>query len=163
MVAIPAAELQWQNLPEAPTLPRPRRSGYAPVNGIKIWYAVFGSGEPVIMLHGGLGNSDYWGYQVPVLAKRHQVIVMDSRGHGRSTRDERPFGYDLMAQDVIGLMDFLKIRTAAIVGGATGQSLASISQFTPLRGLASFLPLPLTPIQAARRILPKAPCSKRTS
>jgi pimeloyl-ACP methyl ester carboxylesterase len=62
-------------------LPETDRSGYAPVNGIKIWYALFGSGEPIILLHGGVANSNYWGNQVPVLAKYYQVIVMDSRGH----------------------------------------------------------------------------------
>jgi pimeloyl-ACP methyl ester carboxylesterase len=90
------------------------------VNGVRIWYAVFGRGSPVILLHGGLANSDYWGYQVPVLAKHYRVIVMDSRGHGRSTRDSRPFGYDLMASDVTSLMDFLKIRKAAIIGWSDG-------------------------------------------
>src|SRR5437667_17169 len=104
-----APEPQWQILPHTPTLPQAQRSGYAPVNGIKIWYAIFGHGEPVIMLHGGLANSDYWGYQVPVLARKYRVIAMDSRGHGRSTRDDRSFGYDLMAGDVVGLMNFLKI------------------------------------------------------
>ena len=48
----------------------------------------FGNGEPVILLHGGLANSNYWGNQVPALAKHYRVIVMDSRGHGRSTRNE---------------------------------------------------------------------------
>ena len=77
----------WLTLPATPTLPTPEHCGTAPVNGIKIWYAEFGRGEPVILLHGGLANADYWGNQVPVLAQAHQVIVMDSRGHGRSTRD----------------------------------------------------------------------------
>jgi pimeloyl-ACP methyl ester carboxylesterase len=95
-------------------------SGYAAVNGIQIWYAVFGQGEPVLLLHGGLANANYWGNQVPVLAKRYRVVVMDSRGHGRSTRNEHPFGYDLMASDVLGLMDFLKISKAAIVGWSDG-------------------------------------------
>src|ERR1700733_6912714 len=110
----------WERLPETPALHNAKRSGYAPINGVRIWYAIFGSGEPVIMLHGGLANSNYWGYQVPVLAKQYQVIVMDSRGHGRSTRDETPYSYHLMAMDVIGLMDFLKIRKAAIVGWSDG-------------------------------------------
>jgi len=90
------------------------------VNGIKIWYAVYGHGQPVILLHGGLANSNYWGNQVPALAKHYQVIVMDSRGHGRSTRNEQPYGYDLMASDVVGLMDFLKIQKAAVVGWSDG-------------------------------------------
>jgi pimeloyl-ACP methyl ester carboxylesterase len=114
------AEAQWLTLPPTPVLPNADRSGYAPINGIKIWYAMFGQGEPVILLHGGLVNSNYWGNQVPVLAKYYQVIVMDSRGHGRSSRDERPFSYELMASDVIGLMDYLEIRKVAIVGWSDG-------------------------------------------
>jgi pimeloyl-ACP methyl ester carboxylesterase len=114
------AEPQWEKLPPTPTLPKAEHSGYAPVNGIKIWYAEFGQGEPVILLHGGLANSNYWGDQVPVLAKHYRVIVMDSRGHGRSTRNEQPYGYDLMASDVIALMDYLKIEKAAIVGWSDG-------------------------------------------
>jgi pimeloyl-ACP methyl ester carboxylesterase len=111
---------QWLTLPPTPTLPASTQSGYAAVNGIKIWYAVFGQGKPVILLHGGLGNSNYWGNQVPELAKHYQVIVMDSRGHGRSTRNDEPYGYDLMASDVIGLLDYLKIQKVALVGWSDG-------------------------------------------
>ncbi len=114
------AEPQWLTLPPTPTLPAPHESGLAPVDGIKIWYATFGNGEPVILLHGGLANSNYWGHQVRALEPHYRVVVMDSRGHGRSTRDQRPFGYDLMADDVIGLMDFLKIPKTAIVGWSDG-------------------------------------------
>jgi len=110
----------WQTLPPTPTLPEAVKSGHAAVNDVRIWYAVFGHGDPVILLHGGLANSNYWGHQVPVLAKRYRVIVIDSRGHGRSTRSQQPFGYDLMASDVVGLMDFLKIRKAAIIGWSDG-------------------------------------------
>jgi pimeloyl-ACP methyl ester carboxylesterase len=111
---------RWLTLPPTPALPTPDGSGYAPVNGIKIWHAVFGKGEPVVLLHGGLANADYWGLQVAALATDYQVIVMDSRGHGRSTRDNRPYGYDLMADDVVGLLDFLSIRQAAIAGWSDG-------------------------------------------
>jgi pimeloyl-ACP methyl ester carboxylesterase len=114
------AEPQWMTLPPTPVLPNTDRSGYAPISGIKIWYAMFGRGEPVILLHGGLSNSNYWGNQVPVLAKYYQVTVMDSRGQGRSSRDGQPFSYELMAADVIGLMDYLKIQKAAIVGWSDG-------------------------------------------
>jgi pimeloyl-ACP methyl ester carboxylesterase len=114
------ADPQWMSLPPTPTLPHAARQGYAPVNGIRIWYEEFGKGEPVILLHGGLANVNYWGKQVPALAKRYRVIVMDSRGHGRSTRDARPYGYDLMASDVLALMDYLKIDKAAIVGWSDG-------------------------------------------
>jgi pimeloyl-ACP methyl ester carboxylesterase len=118
--AAAAGDPQWMQLPPTPTLPQADESGYQPVNGIKIWYASFGKGETVILLHGGLGNSAYWGNQVPVLAQHYRVVVMDSRGHGRSTRDSRPYGYDLMADDVVGLMDALKIDKAAIVGWSDG-------------------------------------------
>ena len=120
IVAARSAEPLWLTLPATPLLPTPPRSGYAPVNGIKIWYAEFGEGEPVILLHGGLANANYWGNQVPVLAKNYLVVVMDSRGHGRSIRNSEPFGYDLMASDVMGLMDFLKIPKAAIIGWSDG-------------------------------------------
>jgi len=119
--AAPArAEYPWMRLPPTPTLPKAERSGLAPINGIRIWYATFGHGEPVILLHGGLANANYWGLQVRALEPRYEVIVMDSRGHGRSSRDAAPFGYDLMASDVIGLMDYLHLRKAAIVGWSDG-------------------------------------------
>ena len=110
----------WERLPPTPSLPKAEHSGIAAVNGIRLWYAVFGRGDPVIMVHGGLANSDYWGLQVPVLAQHYQVIVLDSRGHGRSTRTAAPIGYDVMASDVLALMDALHIRKAALVGWSDG-------------------------------------------
>ncbi len=126
VLASPAAraEPQWLTLPPTPSLPKAGQSGYAAVNGVKIWYATFGPssarGEPVILLHGGLANANYWGNQVRALQAHYRVIVMDSRGHGRSTRNAEPYGYDLMAGDVVALMDFLKIPKAAIVGWSDG-------------------------------------------
>jgi pimeloyl-ACP methyl ester carboxylesterase len=114
------AEPQWLTLPPTPSLPAVEKGGYASINGIKIWYAVFGSGAPVILLHGGLANANYWGELVPALASRYRVVVMDSRGHGRSSRDAQPYGYDLMASDVLALMDFLGIDKAALVGWSDG-------------------------------------------
>ena len=111
---------QWLTLPATPTLPSAAQSGLAPVNGIKIWYASFGRGEPVLLIHGGLANSNYWGHQVRALLKHYRVVVMDSRGHGRSSRNEQPYGYDLMASDVLALMDHLGIKKAAIVGWSDG-------------------------------------------
>jgi len=108
---------------DAPADAKPAETGgerLCPGNGIRVWYAEFGRGEPVLLLHGGLANSNYWGNQVPALAESYRVIVVDSRGHGRSTHDERPYGYDLMASDVLGLMDFLKLPKAAVVGWSDG-------------------------------------------
>lgn len=90
-------------------------------DGISIWYASYGTGTPVILLHGGLGNSCNWAYQVPALIDAgHRVIVIDSRGHGRSTRDTRPYSYELMASDVLAVMDRLEIAKAAIIGWSDG-------------------------------------------
>jgi pimeloyl-ACP methyl ester carboxylesterase len=120
LTAAARAEPQWLTLPPTPTLPQATKSGYAPVNGIKIWYAEFGTGAPVILLHGGLANSNYWGKLIPALAPHYRVVVMDSRGHGRSSRDDKPYGYDLMASDVVALMDYLKIDKAALIGWSDG-------------------------------------------
>ena len=96
------------------------QSGDVEARGISIHYAVIGHGPPVILLHGGLASSDYWGLQVPALAAHHTVILMDSRGHGRSTSDGRPFGYDLMADDVISLLDALDVARPDVVGWSDG-------------------------------------------
>lgn len=72
------------------------------------------------MLHGGLVSSDEWGFEVPLLLKMHKVIVVDSRGHGRSFLGDQPLGYNLMASDVLQLMDYLKIGKASIVGWSDG-------------------------------------------
>jgi pimeloyl-ACP methyl ester carboxylesterase len=115
---------RWLTLPPTPSLPAGGQNGTVEVNGASIWYAVFGPGDrgapPVVLLHGGLANSNYWGHQVPALSEKHQVIVIDSRGHGRSTRSAQPYGYELMASDVLGVMDKLGVKQAAIVGWSDG-------------------------------------------
>ncbi len=118
--AIAAAEETWKLLPRPAPLPHAVKSGYAAVNDIRMYYAIYGKGEPVILLHGGLANANYWGNQVPALAAKFKVIVAESRGHGRSTQSEQPFGYHLMASDVLALMDHLGIRKAALVGWSDG-------------------------------------------
>jgi pimeloyl-ACP methyl ester carboxylesterase len=121
LVALPAAATdRWETLPPTPAPIATDRTGEVEANGIRIHYAIYGQGSPVIFLHGGLANTDYWGNQVPAVAVHHTVILMDSRGHGRSMRDARPYGYDLMADDVVALMDVLKIPKADIVGWSDG-------------------------------------------
>jgi len=112
----------WKTLPAPAALPIPDQSGLAPVGDIQMWYAVFnrGGGNPVLLIHGGLENADTWGNQVAVLAMAHEVIIADSRGHGRSTRSDKPFGYQLMADDYIGLLDYLMIDKVALVGWSDG-------------------------------------------
>jgi pimeloyl-ACP methyl ester carboxylesterase len=114
-----AAE-RWQALPPTPAPVPGLHTGHAKLDGISLFYAETGHGSPVVVLHGGLANSDYLGNQVRALARHHLVVVVDSRGHGRSTRDDQPFGYDLMTDDVVGLLDTLKIKKADIVGWSDG-------------------------------------------
>jgi pimeloyl-ACP methyl ester carboxylesterase len=81
----------------------------------------------VILLHGGLGHSGNWGYQVPALVESgHRAVVIDSRGHGRSTRDTQPYSYELMASDVLAVMDKLNLDKAAFVGWSDGACIALI-------------------------------------
>ena len=120
-LATPAfAEDRWMTIPDAPAMPAPASTGMAPVNGIQMYYATYGAGDPVLLIHGGLGHADIWGAQVADLMQDHLVIVADSRGHGRSTRDAQPFGYDLMASDYVALLDFLKVDRVDLVGWSDG-------------------------------------------
>jgi pimeloyl-ACP methyl ester carboxylesterase len=119
-IPVVAQDEPWLQLPAYPPMPEAAQSGLADVNGIQVYYAVYGEGDPVILLHGGLGHSDVWGHQVSELSKTHQVITMDSRGHGRSTRNDERYTYELMASDVVALMDFLQIDKASLIGWSDG-------------------------------------------
>ncbi len=94
----------------------------ANINGVDIYYEVYGegNGNPVILLHSGLSNGDHFVNQIPALAEDHEVIVMDSRGHGRSSFDDTPISYEVMAADVLGLLDHLEIDKADLVGWSDG-------------------------------------------
>ena len=120
-------ELERFDAQGAPPLPTATDEGFVDCDGARIWYASFGAGSPVILLHGGLGHSGNWGKQVPdLIAAGHRVVVIDSRGHGRSTRDARPFSYDLMATDVLAVMDRAGIDCAALVGWSDGAIISLI-------------------------------------
>jgi pimeloyl-ACP methyl ester carboxylesterase len=112
----------WKTLPEVPPMLKADESGLAPVGDINLYYAIFNKegNDPVILLHGGMISSDYWGFEVPLLSKTHKVIIVDSRGHGRSTMSNLPLSFSLMASDILQLMDYLKIKKASIVGWSDG-------------------------------------------
>jgi pimeloyl-ACP methyl ester carboxylesterase len=110
----------WLTLPSTPDLPRPLRQGLAQVNGTSIFFAQFGKGPNVLLLHGGLASSNYWGNQINELAKNFAVTVMDTRGHGRSPLTSDALSYELFEKDVIALLDFLEISRAAVVGWSDG-------------------------------------------
>lgn len=111
----------------ATPLPPTADQGYMEHDGAHIWYASYGSGAPVILLHGGLGHSGNWGYQVPALVEHgYRAVLIDSRGHGRSTRDARPYSYELMAADVMAVMDTLQLEKAGLVGWSDGACTALV-------------------------------------
>lgn len=108
-------------------LPTAAEEGWVEHDSARIWYAAYGSGLPVVLLHGGLGHSGNWGYQVPALmGAGYQAVLVDSRGHGRSTRDSRPFSYERMASDVLAVLDFLRLDRAAVAGWSDGACIALI-------------------------------------
>ena len=111
----------------AAPLPVAVDQGYLEHQGAKIWYSTYGSGLPVFLLHGGLGHSGNWGYQVPALMySGYRVVLIDSRGHGRSTRDTQPFSYELMASDVLAVMDALHLERVSLVGWSDGACTALV-------------------------------------
>lgn len=94
---------------------------FAKINDIKIHYKVFGTGADVVfLLHGSMESMGNWDKQIPDLAKRYKVITLDNRGHGKSTFTDRKMDYALMSDDVLGLMNVLKIDSANIVGFGDG-------------------------------------------
>jgi pimeloyl-ACP methyl ester carboxylesterase len=115
---------QWQTLPPTPSLPAGTVGHRAMINGALLWYAEWGvtnKGVPVLLLHGGALNSNYFGYLIPALVKHgYRVIAMDSRGQGRSARGKGPITYHMMANDVLKLLDLLHARQVSLVGWSDG-------------------------------------------
>lgn len=99
--------------------------GYAPVNGLKIYYEVHGSGEPVVLLHGAfMAISGDWNDWIGELSKTRKVIAIEMQGHGRTADIERDITYEYLADDVAGVLDYLKIPVADIVGYSLGGGVA---------------------------------------
>lgn len=135
----------WETLPPTPKLPSPERTGKPLINGVNLWYGEYGvrnKGIPVVLLHGGFGNSAYFASLITFLSRNgYHVIAVDSRGQGRSGRSTQPTSYHLMAQDVVGLLDKLGVQKADVVGwsdgGCIGYDLA-INSPTRINRLFSF-------------------------
>jgi pimeloyl-ACP methyl ester carboxylesterase len=98
--------------------------GYAEVNGIKLYYEIHGSGQPIVLLHGGLMSSSLWGPTLPALAKNHQVIAVDLQAHGHTADIDRPFSTQAMGDDIAGLLNYLKIKKADVMGYSLGAGVA---------------------------------------
>jgi pimeloyl-ACP methyl ester carboxylesterase len=108
-------------------LPTAANEGYVENDGAQIWYSTYGAGIPIVLLHGGLGNSGNWGYQVSELIKHdYLTILIDSRGHGRSTCDNRPYTYKRMVSDLLAVLNHLQIDKAGLIGWSDGAVIALI-------------------------------------
>ncbi|OCA73399.1 alpha/beta fold hydrolase [Chryseobacterium arthrosphaerae] len=104
---------------------KPSDSGYAPVNGIKVYYEVYGEGRPVILLHGAFMTIDTnWGELIPELSKNRKVIAVELQGHGHSPYSDRKLSHTTLASDVAGVMDHLKVESADVVGYSFGGAIA---------------------------------------
>ena len=97
---------------------------YAEVNGINLYYETHGAGRPMILLHGGLMSGEMFGPILPSLAERHQVIVVDLQGHGRTADIDRPIDIRLMAGDIAALIDHLGLEKPDVVGYSLGGGVA---------------------------------------
>jgi pimeloyl-ACP methyl ester carboxylesterase len=97
---------------------------YAEVNGINLYFETHGAGRPMVLLHGGLGSGEMFGPILPTLSERHQVILVDLQGHGRTADIDRPIDVRLMADDIAALIDHLGLDRPDLVGYSLGGGVA---------------------------------------
>ena len=97
---------------------------YADVNGIRLYYEIHGEGKPLVLLHGGLGAIEMFGWNIPALAAKRQVIAIDLQGHGRTADIDRPLSVEYMADDVAALVRYLRLDRVDAVGYSLGGGVA---------------------------------------
>lgn len=103
----------------------PASSGYAPVNGAKVYYEVYGAGDPIVLLHGAFMTiNSNWSELIPILSKTRKVIALELDGHGHTPLSQRPLNHQTMASDVASVMKYLKIDSADILGYSYGGTIA---------------------------------------
>ncbi|PWT70434.1 MAG: alpha/beta hydrolase [Bacteroidetes bacterium] len=102
----------------------PYKSGYAPVNGLKLYYEIYGNGKPMILMHGAFGAIDMFAPILPILSEKRQVIAVDLQGHGRTADIDRPLSAEGMADDMAALLKYLNIDKADIMGYSMGGAVA---------------------------------------
>jgi pimeloyl-ACP methyl ester carboxylesterase len=101
------------------------KTGYAPVNGLKMYYEIHGKGDPVVLLHGSFMTiTNNWSDTIAQLSKSRQVIAVEMQGHGRTADVNRDFSYENLADDIAALLDYLKIKQADVLGYSMGGGVA---------------------------------------
>lgn len=104
---------------------KPSDSGYALVNGIKVYYEVYGEGQPIVLLHGAFMTIETnWGQLIPELSKTRKVIAVELQGHGHSPFSDRKLDYHTLANDVEKVMNHLKVDSATVIGYSFGGKVA---------------------------------------
>jgi pimeloyl-ACP methyl ester carboxylesterase len=99
-------------------------SGFAPVNGLNLYYEIHGEGQPLVLLHGGVSASEAFGPNLAELAKSRKVIAVHLQGHGHTKDINRPLRFESMADDIAALIAFLKIEKADVLGYSVGGGVA---------------------------------------
>ena len=105
-------------------MPTPHKTGYASINGLRLYYEIHGAGEPLVLLHGGLGSTETFGPNLPALAAERQVITADLQAHGRTGDIDRPLAYEAMGDDIAALIGQLGIGRADVMGFSLGAGTA---------------------------------------
>lgn len=100
------------------------QTGYAPVNGLEMYYEIHGTGRPLVLLHGAYGTIDLWGTILQTLAETRQVIAVEQQGHGHTADIDRPLTYEQMAEDTAALLRHLDIENADVFGYSMGGGIA---------------------------------------
>jgi pimeloyl-ACP methyl ester carboxylesterase len=102
----------------------PDTSGYAAVNGLEMYYEIYGTGQPLVMIHGGYGTIPSLGELLPRLAETRQVIAVELQGHGRTADVDRPLTFEQMADDVAALLGEIDVEQADVFGVSMGGGVA---------------------------------------
>ena len=104
---------------------RPLKNGYAPANGLRMYYEIYGEGNPIILLHGAFNTINInWALLIPELSKSRKVIAIEFQGHGRTGDIDRPFSFENFADDVAALLKYIKIDSADVMGYSMGGCVA---------------------------------------
>lgn len=124
-LSLPAPAIaQDSHATEGTTMSTPSKSGYAPVNGVEVYYQVFGEGSPIVVLHGGLMSGSSFGPILGTLTTGHQVVAVDLQGHGHTLPFDRPMSFEAMADDVAGVIAYLQLDKPAVLGYSLGATTA---------------------------------------
>jgi pimeloyl-ACP methyl ester carboxylesterase len=124
IVAMASLTLATPIFAQEQQMSQPSKSGYAPVNGVEVYYAVYGEGAPIVLLHGGLMSGSSFAPIIGTLAEHHQVVTIDLQGHCHTLPFDRPMTFEAMADDVAGVIAYLKLGKTAVLGYSLGATTA---------------------------------------